>query len=214
LLTVLNRFILILQHAFILDSAIDKVLRWTGIGFMVSPQLLLTNHHVPEEAASGHRACVAFNFRDDSDGNALPPATFSLDPDAFFLTSQPLVFTLIAVGRLATEGLFDLEEIGWSRLIEAEGKAINGEYVAIIQHPNGQPKQIALLALFDANLGIDDLRCPQATKPLEHQRHPRMRGEKAGINSVIHLKRKPNTLRRQLRHQSPPWCHVHPLGES
>ena len=82
---------LMIQHAFILDSAIDTVLRWTGIGFMVSPQLLLTNHHVLEEAASKHQARVAFNLQDDSDGSAWPPATYSLDPHTFFLTSQPLV---------------------------------------------------------------------------------------------------------------------------
>ncbi|MBX3331697.1 MAG: endonuclease [Nitrospira sp.] len=116
----------------------------SGTGFMVSPRLLLTNNHVIEDAAMGRQARVVFNFQDDPDGNALPPITFSLDPDTFFLTSQPLDFTLIAVGRPAAEGTVALEEIGWSRLIETEGKIINGEYVTIIQHPNGQPKQIAL----------------------------------------------------------------------
>ena len=116
----------------------------SGTGFMVSPRLLLTNNHVLEDAAMGRQARVVFNFQDDPYGNALSPITFSLDPDAFFLTSQPLDFTLIAVGRPAAEGTVDLEEIGWSRLIETEGKIINGEYVTIIQHPNGQPKQIAL----------------------------------------------------------------------
>jgi endonuclease G len=116
----------------------------SGTGFMVSPRLLLTNHHVLEDAAMGRRARVVFNFQDDPESNALPPITFSLDPTSFFLTDQPLDFTLIAVNPLAAEGTVDLEEIGWSRLIEAEGKVINGEYVTIVQHPNGQPKQIAL----------------------------------------------------------------------
>jgi endonuclease G len=116
----------------------------SGTGFMVSPRLLLTNNHVLEDAAMGRQARVVFNFQDDPEGNALPPITFSLDPDTFFLTNRPLDFTLIAVGRPAAEGAVDLEEIGWSRLIETEGKVINGEYVTIVQHPNGQPKQIAL----------------------------------------------------------------------
>ncbi len=116
----------------------------SGTGFMVSPRLLLTNNHVIEDAAIGRQARVVFNFQDDPEGNALPPTTFSLDPDTFFLTNHPLDFTLIAVSPLAAEGMIDLQQIGWSRLIEAEGKAINGEYVTIIQHPNGQPKQIAL----------------------------------------------------------------------
>ncbi|MGC4098499.1 MAG: trypsin-like peptidase domain-containing protein [Nitrospira sp.] len=85
-----------------------------------------------------------FNFQDDPDGNALLPITVSFDPDAFFLTNQPLDFTLIAVAPPETEGTVDFEQIGWSRLIEGEGKVINGEYVTIVQHPNGQPKQISL----------------------------------------------------------------------
>jgi endonuclease I/V8-like Glu-specific endopeptidase len=116
----------------------------SGTGFMVSPRLLLTNNHVVPDAATGRQARVVFNFQDDPDGNALPPITFLLDPDAFFLTSQQLDYTLIAVSRSAAEGTVDLEEIGWSRLIETEGKIINGEYVTIVQHPNGHPKQIAL----------------------------------------------------------------------
>lgn len=116
----------------------------SGTGFMVSPRLLLTNHHVLAEATLGRQARVIFNFQDDPDGNALLPVTVSFDPDAFFLTNQPLDFTLIAVAPPETEGTVDFEQIGWSRLIEAEGKVINGEYVTIVQHPNGQPKQIAL----------------------------------------------------------------------
>lgn len=69
----------------------------SGTGFMVSPQLLMTNNHVLEEAAIGRQARVVFNFQDDPDGNTLPPMTFSLDPDRFFLTNHPLDFTLIAV---------------------------------------------------------------------------------------------------------------------
>ena len=116
----------------------------SGTGFMVSPRLLLTNNHVLEDAAMGRQARVVFNFQDDPDGNALPLITFSLDPNIFFLTSHPLDFTLIAVSRQATERTVDLEEIGWSRLIEAEGKVITGEYVTIVQYSNGQLKQIAL----------------------------------------------------------------------
>lgn len=116
----------------------------SGTGFMVSPRLLMTNNHVLDDRITARQARVVFNFQDDPDGNALPPITFSLDPDAFFLTSQPLDFTLIAVGRPAAEGTVGLDEIGWSRLIEDEGKVINGEYVTIIQHPHGRPKQIAL----------------------------------------------------------------------
>src|SRR6185369_4011734 len=37
-----------------------------------------------------------------------------------------------------------LSGYGSLRLLEAEGKAIVGELMNIIQHPNGEPKQLAL----------------------------------------------------------------------
>lgn len=115
----------------------------SGTGFMVSPTLLLTNHHVLTDAASGRDARVAFDFQDDSEGRALPTVTFALAPERFFLTDPTLDFSLIAVAERSAEGR-GIEEFGWLRLIEDEGKVINGEYVTIVQHPNGQPKQIAL----------------------------------------------------------------------
>jgi endonuclease G, mitochondrial len=115
----------------------------SGTGFMVSPRLLLTNNHVLENAEAGREARVVFNFQDNPEGNAQPTVTFALDPESFFLTSKPLDFSLIAVVERSMEG-HGIEEFGWLRLIEDEGKVINGEYVTIVQHPNGLPKQIAL----------------------------------------------------------------------
>jgi len=115
----------------------------SGTGFMVSPRLLLTNNHVLENAEAGREARVVFNCQDDPEGNAQPTVTFALDPESFFLTSKPLDFSLIAVVERSVEG-HGIEEFGWLRLIEDEGKVINGEYVTIVQHPNGLPKQIAL----------------------------------------------------------------------
>jgi endonuclease I/V8-like Glu-specific endopeptidase len=115
----------------------------SGTGFMVSPRLLLTNNHVLTDAETGREARIVFNFQDDSEGNALPAVTFVLAPERFFLTNQPLDFSLIAVAERSVEGI-GIEEFGWPRLIQDEGKVINGEYVTIVQHPNGQPKQIAL----------------------------------------------------------------------
>ncbi len=115
----------------------------SGTGFMVSPQLLLTNNHVLENAEAGREARIVFKFQDDPAGNAQPTVTFALAPEHFFLTSKPLDFSLIAVVERSVEGR-GIEEFGWLRLIEDEGKVINGEYVTIVQHPNGHPKQIAL----------------------------------------------------------------------
>jgi endonuclease G len=113
-----------------------------GSGFMVSPRLLLTNNHVLSEPGEAARGFVEFNFQAGLDGRSLRPVAFSFEPDLFFATNTELDFTLVAVAE--QEAGAELAEFGWLRLIEDEGKIVLGEYVNVIQHPNGEPKQIAL----------------------------------------------------------------------
>ena len=62
------------------------------------------------------------------------------DPDRFFLADDERDFALVAVRATPAE----LAPFGFNRLIEAEGKAIIGEFVTIVQHPRGEKKQVAL----------------------------------------------------------------------
>ncbi len=114
-----------------------------GTGFMVSPRLLLTNDHVLHDEGEATFAQAEFNFQDRLDGTPNASHVFDLDPKAFFLTDVPLDYTLVAVNPHGRDN-GDLASFGWNRLIEEEGKAIKGECLNIIQHPNGEPKQIAL----------------------------------------------------------------------
>jgi endonuclease G len=111
-----------------------------GTGSMVSPVLLLTNHHVLPDAATARTSVIEFNYQDGVDGRPLPATVHPLDPDGFFLADIELDFALVAVRSPAAE----LAPFGFNRLIEAEGKAIIGEFVTIVQHPRGDKKQVAL----------------------------------------------------------------------
>ena len=110
-----------------------------GTGFLVAPQLLLTNHHVLPSTEVAAASEIEFNFQDGPDGQPLQPVIFKLAPDTFWMTDEQLDFALVAVH--AGEGI---DAFGWNRLIEAEGKVIIGEAVTIVQHPNGERKQIAI----------------------------------------------------------------------
>ena len=114
-----------------------------GTGFMISPRLLMTNNHVLEnvEAATGSR--IEFNYQAAPDGTLLAPVAFPLDPAAFFMTDEVLDYTVVAVA-VANGNLRKLNEFGWNRLIEAEGKVLLGESLNIVQHPSGEPKQLSL----------------------------------------------------------------------
>jgi endonuclease G, mitochondrial len=114
-----------------------------GSGFMVSPRLLLTNNHVLRDSAEAARGFVEFNFQAGLDGRALRPVAFAFEPDAFFATSKNLDFTFVAVAEKGDAGA-ELSDFGWLRLIEEQGKIVLGEFVNVIQHPNGEPKQLAL----------------------------------------------------------------------
>ncbi|MEW2355701.1 DNA/RNA non-specific endonuclease [Spirillospora sp. NPDC029432] len=111
-----------------------------GTGSLVSPALLLTNHHVLPDAGTARTSLIEFNYQDGADGRPLATTAYPLDPDRFFLADAELDFALVAVRAPAHE----LAAFGFNRLIEAEGKAIIGEFVTIVQHPRGDKKQVAL----------------------------------------------------------------------
>jgi endonuclease G, mitochondrial len=124
-----------------------------GTGSMVTARLLLTNHHVLPDAQTAANSEIEFNFEDGLDGQALQPRRFVLDPASFFLADQELDFALVAVAASPQE----LAPFGFNRTIAAEGKAIAGDFVTIVQHPGGQKKQVALrdnriVDVFDAFL--------------------------------------------------------------
>ncbi len=114
-----------------------------GTGFLVSPRLLLTNHHVLGDAEAAGTALAEFDYQDDCKGQPLEPASFDLDPGRFFASDADLDWALVAVQEASRDGAA-LDDFGWLPLIGTTGKAANAEFLNIIQHPNGEPKQMAL----------------------------------------------------------------------
>ncbi|MFD4267995.1 DNA/RNA non-specific endonuclease [Rhodococcus sp. NPDC058481] len=111
-----------------------------GTGSLVSPTLMLTNHHVLPSGDAARNSVIQFNYQDGVDGRELTKQEFPLDPDGFFIADRERDFALVAVRGQADR----LAPFGFNRLIEAEGKAIIGDFVTIVQHPRGAKKQIAL----------------------------------------------------------------------
>lgn len=114
-----------------------------GTGFLISPRLLLTNNHVLERAEEAALSEVEFDFELDYAGNLRTSVSFELRPDDFFVTDIELDFSLVAVAPNAELG-HEPREWGWNRLLEQDGLVVRGESVTVIQHPNGEAKQIAL----------------------------------------------------------------------
>lgn len=116
-----------------------------GTGFLVAPSLMLTNNHVLHDAQAALYSLAQFDYENDLMMRPRPTRNFRLEPERLFITDEALDFSLVAVAPVAAEGV-KLEGYGYTRLIAGSGKALLGECVSIIQHPNGAPKAVAIRA--------------------------------------------------------------------
>ncbi|MFO0909696.1 MAG: DNA/RNA non-specific endonuclease [Isosphaeraceae bacterium] len=114
-----------------------------GTGSLVSPRLVLTNHHVFREADDAALSTFELNVEDGVDGKPLTPDVFKFDPAAFFVADPQLDFCLVAVAPRSKQKN-PIEEYGWNPPFEDDDPVLIKEYVNIIQHPDGRPKEIAL----------------------------------------------------------------------
>ena len=113
-----------------------------GTGFLVGPGLLMTNHHVLEDVNDAQRAVAQFDYQDNASHELLPRQDYRLDPASFFVTDAELDFTIVGVTPASNTNR-KLTAYPWLKLIEDLGKAQKGDFLNIIQHPNGGLKQIA-----------------------------------------------------------------------
>ncbi|GII94886.1 serine protease [Sinosporangium siamense] len=114
-----------------------------GTGFLVSPRLLLTNHHVLPDTESARDAFVEFDAQVTVDNVPDMAKRFDLDPGVFFATDEHLDFALVRVSDGA-DGRSPGEQFGWNKLSAQTGKLVVGEPVNIIGHPMGRLKEISI----------------------------------------------------------------------
>ncbi len=119
-----------------------QIPRGFGTGFLVAPGLLLTNSHVLDRRELARWSYVLFDYAYDAFDNLLRALRFDFS-DEIFYTSKELDFTFISVRTDGRDG-DRLEDIGHLQLIRESGKALKKEFVSIIQHGSGHPKQIAM----------------------------------------------------------------------
>ncbi|NJP08691.1 MAG: hypothetical protein HC866_03770 [Leptolyngbyaceae cyanobacterium RU_5_1] len=115
-----------------------------GTGFLVSPRLLITNNHVIPSLDEAIRAAAQFGYEMDINGRPREGKSFQLTPQDAFITDPELDFTLVAVAETSEDGEASLSDYGFLRLDPTLHKIEPAEFVTIIQHPDGQPKQIAI----------------------------------------------------------------------
>jgi len=124
-----------------------RVAPWSGTGFLVAPNILLTNHHVLNSVDVAGAATVEFDYqiseRDLLDG---PPDSrpnsklFKLVPDRLFLTSSmdDFDYTFVWIEPAAAE------QYGTIKMTRGSFTVRQTEPTFIIHHPGGAPKQASL----------------------------------------------------------------------
>lgn len=119
----------------------ERLYGW-GTGFLIAPNVLLTNNHVLPTAASASPSRAQFRYERDLDDRLGEAVVFRFRPEQLFYTSKELDFTVVAVEPEPVEGDRPLEEFGFLPLLDVPGKVSEGEWLTIIQHPAGEHKQL------------------------------------------------------------------------
>ena len=114
---------------------------WSGTGFLVAPDLLLTNNHVLNSREVARRARVRFDYRTGEDGLPTEGVVYNLDPDALFITSPAeggLDYTFVRIVG-APQNRF-----GHIAMQRAVFSAEPLERANVVHHPAGDPKRVSL----------------------------------------------------------------------
>ncbi|RDC62468.1 S8 family serine peptidase [Adhaeribacter pallidiroseus] len=123
-----------------------------GTGFLIAPNLIITNNHVLPDAETAQTSLAQFKYELLGTG-ASDPVTFKLRPDLFYMTSpiekqitvpfSGLDFTIVAIETKSEEGIAvtDFQPV---RLDKSLGKILDGENCIVIQHPAGDYKKVVL----------------------------------------------------------------------
>ena len=109
--------------------------RWSGTGFLVTEDLLLTNNHVLPSSNLLQNSIFRFNYEDDFRGRAQPTDEYYAKSNGVFYTNQQLDYTLVQLDGNPGQK--------WGCLPLLPRNIKRGERVNIIQHPAGRPKEIS-----------------------------------------------------------------------
>lgn len=115
-----------------------------GTGFLIAPNVFITNNHVLGSAAVAERSEAEFRYERDVDGLALDAVPFALEPNRLFYTDAALDFSVVAVSSASENSPLPLSTFAYLPLVSALGKIVEGEWLTIIQHPNGERKQVCV----------------------------------------------------------------------
>lgn len=130
---------------------------WSGTGFLLTPDLLITNAHVLPQIDLLSRTDVRFNYEDDRFGRPCEVRSYQPKPNGMFHNNTTLDYALVELdGRPG-------DKWGWLPYNEVDMTV--GQRVNIIQHPGGRPKEVAIQSNFVEYIADNVVQYITATEP-------------------------------------------------
>ena len=126
---------------------------WVGTGFLIAPNILLTNNHVLNSRAVAAQATAVFDYQQDGAGGFAARAEFRFDPDRLFVSSpaEALDYTFVWIDGAPHE------RFGHIPFWRGSFIGVPNEDANIIHHPDGVPKRVSLRNNRVVSLGLDDV---------------------------------------------------------
>ena len=112
-------------------------------GFLITPNLLITNNHVLPDPETASRSLAEFDYQLDSNFVETRGRIFPFIPSEAFYTSVDLDFTIVGISPMGHDGT-PITDFGVLPLMPVSGKGLINEHVSIIQHPQGGTKQVVV----------------------------------------------------------------------
>lgn len=132
-----------LEKAINVAQSIARVKFLTGgsaTGFLIAPDILMTNHHVFEDEQDAQNAVVQFNYRLKNENAVAEKDEWECDPEGFFKANRSLDYAIVKLKAKGGQKAGDV----WGFLnLPTQISLAEYHRVNIIQHPQGRWQEIA-----------------------------------------------------------------------
>ncbi len=117
-----------------------KLSAGSATGFLIGPDIFITNNHVFEDEDDAKNAKLQFDYRLSSEGIPASTDTWECDPEAMFKTNPALDYSIVRVKEKEGKRVGDIR--GYFDIRHGVN-VVPGQRVNIIQHPQGRFQEIA-----------------------------------------------------------------------